>query len=538
MAGHHQAEGGRKDLDRRGLTPWLIPRGEVHPGRLHPSELIAPRLVPPAGFEPAHPPPEGGALSPELRGRGQKLYRTGRPGPTTLAGCGLQSEDGSAPPDLPDLRRPVRAGPEPEVARSATDDRQYVPPTAAMDDVERLAARAPQRFATRGTACGGSDGTEVRHRAARPVGARATAETCCGTASPCSTTTPSTAVNALGGLSGDRHLPSALLQHDGASGARPSAGCPSTSTTRRAVGAAAPERPVLGRATGSRRCPAGHSTGPGIHFAGGTIAHWPAGADGAGRAADRGHLPGGGGPALGQLHVQLPEPDPRASGHHPRGRSNWSTRSSSRSSTGPGGARCVAKDAKGAVVRSAQRYFEHIGLQFSGSQSVRWVAELQQAPDLPRLRAMGAPAWIAAAERIRGGSAGPGPAEAPRPWVLGPGSPLPSRSAEVQQAPDLPKLRARGCLGLARRCRADPRAGSAGPGPAEAPRRGCLGLARRCRADPRRISRPRACRTSALGPQCPNRSARTATTPARRRRPRPPRAHPWPTPTGRSSTGC
>ena len=24
--------------------------------------------VPPAGFEPAHPPPEGGALSPELRG--------------------------------------------------------------------------------------------------------------------------------------------------------------------------------------------------------------------------------------------------------------------------------------------------------------------------------------------------------------------------------------------------------------------------------------------------------------------------------------
>jgi hypothetical protein len=27
-------------------------------------------LVPPAGFEPAHPPPEGGALSPELRGLG------------------------------------------------------------------------------------------------------------------------------------------------------------------------------------------------------------------------------------------------------------------------------------------------------------------------------------------------------------------------------------------------------------------------------------------------------------------------------------
>ncbi len=27
------------------------------------------RRVPPTGFEPVHPPPEGGALSPELRGR-------------------------------------------------------------------------------------------------------------------------------------------------------------------------------------------------------------------------------------------------------------------------------------------------------------------------------------------------------------------------------------------------------------------------------------------------------------------------------------
>ena len=30
-------------------------------------------VVPPAGFEPAHPPPEGGALSPELRGRDREL---------------------------------------------------------------------------------------------------------------------------------------------------------------------------------------------------------------------------------------------------------------------------------------------------------------------------------------------------------------------------------------------------------------------------------------------------------------------------------
>ena len=32
-------------------------------------------LVPPAGIEPAHPPPEGGALSPELRGRTSLIYQ-------------------------------------------------------------------------------------------------------------------------------------------------------------------------------------------------------------------------------------------------------------------------------------------------------------------------------------------------------------------------------------------------------------------------------------------------------------------------------
>ena len=39
--------------------------------RLH---LILLQLtVPPTGFEPVHPPPEGGALSPELRGRNGKV---------------------------------------------------------------------------------------------------------------------------------------------------------------------------------------------------------------------------------------------------------------------------------------------------------------------------------------------------------------------------------------------------------------------------------------------------------------------------------
>ncbi len=51
------------------------------------------RVVPPAGFEPAHPPPEGGALSPELRGpgAGEKLpVRRGRSlGGTQGAGSGV-----------------------------------------------------------------------------------------------------------------------------------------------------------------------------------------------------------------------------------------------------------------------------------------------------------------------------------------------------------------------------------------------------------------------------------------------------------------
>ena len=38
--------------------------------------------APPAGFEPALPPPEGGALSPELRGPGETIYQREGPQPT------------------------------------------------------------------------------------------------------------------------------------------------------------------------------------------------------------------------------------------------------------------------------------------------------------------------------------------------------------------------------------------------------------------------------------------------------------------------
>src|SRR5262249_40174203 len=46
-------------------APDRVSPGQGPPSRW--SEHVWPD-VPPAGFEPAHPPPEGGALSPELRG--------------------------------------------------------------------------------------------------------------------------------------------------------------------------------------------------------------------------------------------------------------------------------------------------------------------------------------------------------------------------------------------------------------------------------------------------------------------------------------
>src|SRR5947208_3293822 len=46
------------------------------------------RVVPPAGFEPALPPPEGGALSPELRGPCED-NPSARPGTALHAGPGL-----------------------------------------------------------------------------------------------------------------------------------------------------------------------------------------------------------------------------------------------------------------------------------------------------------------------------------------------------------------------------------------------------------------------------------------------------------------
>ena len=76
-------------------------------------------MAPQAGFEPALPPPEGGALSPELRGLGQETTIPGSDdGPGPLESPGSLRDD----PDVDDTVMPhnghIRAS-----ARSEGDDR-------------------------------------------------------------------------------------------------------------------------------------------------------------------------------------------------------------------------------------------------------------------------------------------------------------------------------------------------------------------------------------------------------------------------------
>jgi hypothetical protein len=76
-------------------------------------------MAPPAGFEPALPPPEGGALSPELRGLGQGTTIPGSDdGPGPLESPGSLRDD----PDVDDTAMPhnghIRAS-----ARAEGDDR-------------------------------------------------------------------------------------------------------------------------------------------------------------------------------------------------------------------------------------------------------------------------------------------------------------------------------------------------------------------------------------------------------------------------------
>ena len=106
----------------------------------------------------------------------------------------------------------------------------------------------------------------------------------------------------------------------------------------------------------------------GIHFAGGTILHWPDGAEGPGRAVQRRHLPGRRGPPLGELHVLATRTTSPSIRTPSAGRCGWSIRCAFDVIYGAWWGKVVTADAKAAVVRSANRYLRHIGLD--GVESV------------------------------------------------------------------------------------------------------------------------------------------------------------------------
>src|SRR4051794_23943577 len=135
------------------------PRGKsststTRPGAAHPRSDQALQKVPPAGFEPAHPPPEGGALSPELRGlvvvgqgRSYQPRNLRRTAPLTAPGavC-LPGRRASAPSSSPRRsvpRRwcaPGRGRPRPGGARPRTPPCPFPP-----GDAGSSAAGTPRR---------------------------------------------------------------------------------------------------------------------------------------------------------------------------------------------------------------------------------------------------------------------------------------------------------------------------------------------------------------------------------------------------------
>ena len=92
-------DGSHDPLVRNGraqpVVAWDESRSSSSHDSSHAQERQAPqagniagqRVVPPAGFEPALPPPEGGALSPELRGRYRRTTLAHARGSTSGSGC-------------------------------------------------------------------------------------------------------------------------------------------------------------------------------------------------------------------------------------------------------------------------------------------------------------------------------------------------------------------------------------------------------------------------------------------------------------------
>ena len=111
------------------------PEGRLFRGDRNRTELPRGHWVPPAGFEPAPPPPEGGALSPELRGLGDHERVAGRPGrPAT----------GFPPPPTVHTLRPALDRSDSVIAVTKSSRRHGVMPTSAPDGKDVATEHAGQ----------------------------------------------------------------------------------------------------------------------------------------------------------------------------------------------------------------------------------------------------------------------------------------------------------------------------------------------------------------------------------------------------------
>ncbi len=256
--------------------------------------------------------------------------------------CGVQYPADHDTDALPDLRG------RPAVRRARRP---------AVDHPRRAAGRATAtEFARRGYR---PDRHRHRRRSSPSASGRcccrARAATCCGTASSLIDDETVDKVNELGGVSAiaisHPHYYSSMVEWSEAFGGVPIY----LHAADRAVGAAHRERGVLGGRT-EEILPGRTLLNPRIHFDGGTVA-----ALGGRRARPRMRCAPATSsrscrPPVGQLHVQLPQLHPRASGHGPRGRCSWSSRFEYDVIYGAWWDMVVEQDAKAALTRSARRY--------------------------------------------------------------------------------------------------------------------------------------------------------------------------------------
>ena len=211
----------------------------------------------------------------------------------------------------------------------------------------------PTTAARRSRACSASASSRRSRSASGRSWCRRRPETCCGTACRCSTTRRASASTSLGGITAICHVAPALLRR-----ARRLGGRLRRADPHPAGGRAVDPAPVPADRAVRRRGRARARSGDGPHRRPLRRRFGAALAGGLGRsrrAADRRHDHGRPGPGVGQLHVELPQPDPARRGHRARHRARVERLTFDRVYGGWWGA-VVVGDGAGAVRRSADRY--------------------------------------------------------------------------------------------------------------------------------------------------------------------------------------